>query len=421
MFRFWIPAIAVSLFVGCSSESANLELPTNDEPIGQTKSVEEPAVVVPVDAKAAKAAYAELDAAFQAAVKDLRELVSKTDDKNEQARLLATKNPVPEFSQKYMSLAKNYPGTQASVDATLFVVGQSRGAQKHEAMTYLIENYSDKVKLTNIADSFIKEIPSPDIDAWFHLMIDHASSDPIKARVMLTFAKYIDQLPFFRRTLEMNPQIANRLPQPQRDYINTPRTEEQNKELAAILQSLIDDFGDLKYKGRQTYAEAATSELFELNNLQVGLEAPDISGKDLDDIPFKLSHYRGKVVMLDFWGHWCPPCRAMYDHEQEIARKLADKPFVLLGVNSDADLDDARKAVQSRSLSWRHFWNGPKGTRGPISTEWNIEGSGWPTVYLIDQDGVIRYKEVLGKDIDRGIETLMAEMGHDVKLSDDAE
>ena len=104
----------------------------------------------------------------------------------------------------------------------------------------------------------------------------------------------------------------------------------------------------------------------------------------------------------------------MYTHEQEITRGLADKPFVLLGVNSDGNKNTAVDAVSSEGLGWRHFWNGPKGTRGPISTQWNVEG--WPTVYLIDEKGVIRYKEVLGEDIDRGIEKLMAEMGHDINL-----
>ena len=109
----------------------------------------------------------------------------------------------------------------------------------------------------------------------------------------------------------------------------------------------------------------------------------------------------------------------MYDHEQDVARILADKPFVLLGVNSDRNKDTAVDAVRSESLSWRHFWNGPKGTSGPISSQWNVEG--WPTVYLIDGDGIIRYKEVLGDDIDRGLETLMAELGEKVNLSDAAE
>ena len=175
-------------------------------------------------------------------------------------------------------------------------------------------------------------------------------------------------IPFFRRTIELSKGIAERLPAKQVDYINTPRTEQQTTQLASVLRSVIDKYGDLKYKGRTTYGEAATSELFELQRLQVGLEAPEIEGSDLDEIGFKLSDYRGKVVMLDFRGHWCPPCRAMYPHERELNRKLADKPFVLLGVNSDGDLDEARAAVSSENLSWRHFWNGPNGTRPDLDS-----------------------------------------------------
>ena len=76
---------------------------------------------------------------------------------------------------------------------------------------------------------------------------------------------------------------------------------------------------------------SAESELFELENLSVGCVAPDIVGKDLDGREFRLSEYRGKVVMLDFWGHWCPPCRQMYPHEQHIVDKLNGLPFALVG------------------------------------------------------------------------------------------
>ncbi|MDG1874966.1 MAG: TlpA disulfide reductase family protein [Mariniblastus sp.] len=153
-----------------------------------------------------------------------------------------------------------------------------------------------------------------------------------------------------------------------------------------------------------------------MEHLQVGHEAPDIIGKDLDGMEFRLSDYRGKVVLLDFWGHWCPPCRAMYSTEQEINQVMADKPFVLLGVNSDRNLDIAKGAVESEGLSWRHFWNGPRGTAGPISEQWNVEG--WPTFYLIDAEGIIRYKQVVGEDIEIGIEKLMAELGHKVSLQE---
>ena len=231
---------------------------------------------------------------------------------------------------------------------------------------------------------------------------------------MFDYAKYVSQIPVFRSTLKVNPAVAARLSKSQLQYINAERTTEQTENVAKALNTIIDELPKVK-KGRSTYAELAKRELFDLIHLQVGKEAPDIIGKDLDGIEFQLSHYRGKVVLLDFWGHWCPPCRAMYSHEQEVVRKLADLPFVLIGVNSDRDLETARGAVSGESLSWRHFWNGPKGTKGPIASQWNIEA--WPSVYLIDAQGVIRYKEPLGKDIDQGLENLMAEMGHEVDLS----
>ena len=432
MVRFLTLITVIFLSVGCSSKSATNNSATNnsasnDSPAQPADSASRPVndVVTDIDDETQKTAMAELDsirAEFQTSVEELKALIAKIDSKEEQLQTLVDNNPAQTFGPKFMALAKKYPGTKASVDATLFVVSvvaQNSSELKIEAMNFLLGQHADKVKLSAIAESLKKEVPRPEIEKWFSTMIEEAKPGPVKASVMLSYSQYVGQLPFFRRTIEMNPQIVQRLSDSQLEYINSPRTEAQDEELASILQTLIDEFGETKYKGRETFGDVATRELFELQRLQVGMVAPEIEGNDLDDISFKLSDYRGKVVMLDFWGHWCPPCRAMYSHEQEVARKLADKPFVLIGVNSDGDKDTAIDAVRSESLSWRHFWNGPQGTRGPISKRWNVEG--WPTVYLIDQKGVIRFKEVLGKDIDRGLEILMLEMGHDVILSDDTQ
>ena len=377
----YILIFATVLLVACASEETPEVSMTESN---HTSSVVPPVVPVVEDKESDASAIAEyetLEGEYQAAVKALREKIASTDSKDKQAEMLATENPVEKYAPQFMALARKFQGTKASLNATLFVVGQSKGERKNEAMTFLLENYSDKVKLTRIADSLLKEVPSPELESWFGLMIDKSTSAPVKANVMLVYAKYLGQLPFFKRTIEMNPQVAAKLPESQLDYINRPRTDEQRSELAAILQSLIDDYGGVKYRGRQTYADVAKSELFELEHLRVGQVVPEIEGKDLDGIEFKLSDYRGKIVMLDFWGHWCPACRAMYDHDQDIVREMAGKPFVLIGVNSDADKDVAIGAVQSESLSWRHFWNGSTGTRGPISTQWNVDA--WPTVYLI--------------------------------------
>ena len=80
----------------------------------------------------------------------------------------------------------------------------------------------------------------------------------------------------------------------------------------------------------------------------------------------------------------------MYPHERSLVKKFANSPFALIGVNSDKDLEGLRKIVKEKNLTWRSFWNGPEGTQGQISTKWNVQG--WPTIYLIDHEGVIRSK-----------------------------
>jgi len=143
---------------------------------------------------------------------------------------------------------------------------------------------------------------------------------------------------------------------------------------------------------------------------EVGMTAREIAGKDSEGKKFKLSNHRGKVVLLTFWGHWCPPCRAMYPHERSLVSKLADKPFVLLGVNSDKDRDALTKVRGDEKLTWRSFWD-DGGTNGPIARDWQIRG--WPTLFLIDHKGVIRHRFVGAPQpavLDKAIDDLLKEV-----------
>ena len=109
----------------------------------------------------------------------------------------------------------------------------------------------------------------------------------------------------------------------------------------------------------------------------------------------------------------------MYGHERSLVKQLADKPFALIGVNSDRDLEKTQQVVKDKNITWRSFWNGPKGTSGPISTKWGV--TGWPTIYVLDSEGVIRYKGVRGAKMDDAVTTLLAEMGHEVEITHDEE
>jgi hypothetical protein len=75
------------------------------------------------------------------------------------------------------------------------------------------------------------------------------------------------------------------------------------KEVEAAFEQAAEKYGDVKLPGGDTVAERAKAELFEIRNLSVGKEAPDIEGEDQDGKRFKLSDYRGKVVVLDFWSY----------------------------------------------------------------------------------------------------------------------
>jgi hypothetical protein len=98
----------------------------------------------------------------------------------------------------------------------------------------------------------------------------------------------------------------------------------------------------------------------------------------------------------------------MYPHERSLVKRLADKPFALIGVNSDTDKEKLRKRMEEERITWRSFWNGPKGTDGPISKAWNVRG--WPTIYVLDAKGVIRFKDVREEKLDEAVDELLKEL-----------
>ena len=97
----------------------------------------------------------------------------------------------------------------------------------------------------------------------------------------------------------------------------------------------------------------------------------------------------------------------MYPHERSLVKRLAGEPFVLLGINSDDSPDTLRKVIADEEMTWRSWFDGP-GTSGPIASRWNV--TGWPTIYVLDHEGVIRFKDLRGTELDTAVDRLLAEM-----------
>src|SRR6185295_12802548 len=100
----------------------------------------------------------------------------------------------------------------------------------------------------------------------------------------------------------------------------------------------------------------------------------------------------------------------MFPHERSLVEKYKNEPFAIVGINSDEDMTLIHDQRTKERISWRSFWNGPEGKTGPISTAWNVRG--WPTLYILDAKGVIRYKSVGANEeaIDKTLEELLAEL-----------
>ena len=185
--------------------------------------------------------------------------------------------------------------------------------------------------------------------------------------------------------------------------IKDPRSLETESE--ALLERVVAEFGDVRIEGEsRTLGEIARGELFDLHNLTAGKKAPEISGSDHEGKNFKLSDFRGKVVVITFSGNWCGPCRAMYPQERALVEKHKEKPFALVSVNTDESKDTLEKAIRAGEITWRSWFDG--GTDGPITTAWGV--SGFPSIFVLDGEGVIRFRDVRGDELDRAVDALLA-------------
>jgi hypothetical protein len=98
----------------------------------------------------------------------------------------------------------------------------------------------------------------------------------------------------------------------------------------------------------------------------------------------------------------------MYPHERSLVEEMKDKPFALIGVNSDKDIETAKKAVDHNDLNLRSFHAGQQATQGPIPTAWKV--SGWPTIVVLDAQMRIHYRGHSGDEATKVAKGLVDKM-----------
>ncbi|MEA1870926.1 MAG: TlpA disulfide reductase family protein, partial [Candidatus Bipolaricaulota bacterium] len=126
----------------------------------------------------------------------------------------------------------------------------------------------------------------------------------------------------------------------------------------------------------------------------VGTAAPDFTAHTTDGGEITLFDFRGSVVLLEFWGAWCPPCKASMPHLQDLYDQYAESGLVIIAVSTDVQKQDAIDFLVSHGYNdFVSVWKPGGKSNSPITQLYGVSSShvGVPRTFLLDRQGVIRY------------------------------
>ena len=126
------------------------------------------------------------------------------------------------------------------------------------------------------------------------------------------------------------------------------------------------------------------------------IEARDFELMNMDEEKVKLADYRGKVVLINFWATWCPPCVREMPSMERLNKKIANENFKVLAINQMEDSDQvfAFTGQFEDEPSFEILFD----TTSKVSQSYIVRGL--PTTYLIDKKGHVRYSAVGGREFD---------------------
>ncbi len=381
----------------------------------------------------------------------------------EARKAAAEKRPKPEaFAARYLELARSQPGTPAALAALCWAAGNAPAtAPGKEASALLQDGRLDRVDPGDLLKAL--EAARTTSETWSRPMLtlfigvarrnlDRPEAAGLLTRICAsefgdsspeeskTFAEAADLIaerfaasPDISNFCESlgsrngGPPWAGKYERHLRTILDRNRTrlvrctasfalasvvqgagEARQEEARALYQQFLKDFdgSDPSIKSvEDNLIFSAKHEAEGIRKRGLGKPAPSLVGVDLDGRAMSLDDFRGKVVMLSFWATWCGPCMSLIPHERALLERFKDQPFAIVGVNGDREPDALAKALAKTPIPWRSFRDERPGGNF-ISGEWKV--AGWPTLYLIDHQGIIRHKwvgapgdEILEREIGR--------------------
>jgi hypothetical protein len=223
-----------------------------------------------------------------------------------------------QLALKFVELAEKYPKDPVAVDALMQAVWQVNGTPwpvelagrddaQPRALALLQRDHIRSDKLgpvcQRIAFGFCEEY-----ETFLRAVLEKSPHRDVQAQACLGLAHFLSNRLQRLDLIEERPDLAREFQGLfGEEYLERLQQQDRTRatrEAEGLFELAAQKYGDVKMPDGGTVGEKARAELFEMRHLVVGKEAPDIEGEDQDGKRFKLSDYRGKVVLLDFWSEY---------------------------------------------------------------------------------------------------------------------
>ncbi len=239
---------------------------------------------------------------FQEAQDEFRKKV-RSASPEEREELYGNRPTAEPYIPEMEKIASENPKTELAESACLWLVRNGRGFPEvaDKAFETLLNDFIESERLHDICLSMRYAKPSPQVAERLDALINKSPHDLVKAKATFTKACYLEETVSLKRRIG-DPDVAEALGEETVGYLKDLVIERESIE--SLYQTVIDEYSEVEVYGDRKLGQLSESSLFGLRNLSIGCVAPDIVGADIDGKEFKLSDYRGKVVMIDFWGDW---------------------------------------------------------------------------------------------------------------------
>lgn len=322
---------------------------------------------------------------FKALEKEfLGKLKSETDSK-ERGELLK------KYAKTFYQYAEKNPKDAAAFDALVYVLRMTapsteKDAPGFKALAVLRQNYAKSDKIVKWLPLFAQRGDDASV-AFLKAVMEENPGKKTQAKACKSLAQAREMAVKMAARLKDNDQVKEQLEKARgKEFVkglldNVERNTKEAKEYAQLLKGKFAKFFPV---------------------LEIGKPAPEAESEDLEGKKVKLADLKGKVVVIDIWATWCGPCRAMIPHTTKLVEKMKDKPFVFVNVSGDDNPKTVREFLKKTPMPWTH-WYGANN----IVEDWEIQA--FPTIYILDHKGVIRYKNLRGEKMDEAVEKLVKE------------